>query len=728
MRRSVPFPAGLLLATTALAVYKAAALASEMNGPGGLFWQLLALDLTFLALLALAAAAICRVAAAWLRRLAWAMLALAVAFYLVHTFVLLALDEPMSLFDLARYLPETAVVGTFLDPMTLAAILAFGGMAWFRVHLGRRAVGRVGWLALLLLICGLAAEARAPPPLARYGVVRLGDYAVAVRERPGAIRYSREEAGFYAAAAAPPAEFFRPEPNLVLLIVESLSSANSKRVSGLRDLLGGFDRLAGRGVLFSNFFANHAASEGGIISLLSGFPPLHYPTATPLMFDEFAMQPSVVGEYRRGGYRAEFLTNAELGFIGLDRYLEGLGLDAALGRDEVPAMRDAPRFALDAPSDRLLYDAAMERVESLQAARQPWLLVLATVTTHQPYRHPEGGADEAAEVWRWALAQMTDFVESLERSGFFEEGILLITGDHRHMRPLTGEETARYGDSAKARIPLLAMGRGLPEGVTDTRFFQQSDLLRLLPRIAEPGRPLSPHPVWVERYNRIYGKVDSINRFSVFDESDGGIRGYPVRVAGAALHWTGQRPKFARVVESLVHAQRSAHQFGRDPGGPGCTAAAKSWAYGPSARQGLTVARTAGGGINGPAGPEGAAQVGSLAQGGSPGGSGTALVYRGFLEVERQGIYWFRTPASHRACLSIAGQLVVDQAGAGSGTQGPVELEPGVHPLEFRVVTGEQGGLPSLQWVTPELTRWRWREVPDGQYRLPNRADAQQKG
>ena len=85
------------------------------------------------------------------------------------------------------------------------------------------------------------------------------------------------------------------------------------------------DVLAEEGTLFRNFFANHQASEGGLISLLGGYPPMHFPNASPYMFDEFAIQPSVLAEYRQQGYYTGFLTNSDLGFIGMDHYLHGLG-------------------------------------------------------------------------------------------------------------------------------------------------------------------------------------------------------------------------------------------------------------------------------------------------------------------------------------------------------------------------------------------------------------------
>jgi len=351
-------------------------------------------------------------------------------------------------------------------------------------------------------------------------------------------------------------------------VVESLSSINSEKLSGTPGLLDRFDELADEGLLFGNFFANHQASEGGLIALLGGFPPMHFPTASPYMFDEFAIQDSVLGEYRRQGYFTDFLTNADLSFIGQDRFLHGLGVDRARGRDEVAAMRDAPRVVQGAPPDTLLYREALDSVRQLREKGQPFLLTMATTSTHLPYTNPMGGPDTPAAVWDWSMQQLAGFYKALAGSGFFDHGILLITGDHRQMRPLSDAEIQRYGDSAKARVPLLVIGGGLPRGRTDDRFFQQSDLLRLLGRLNKAGIPLSPHPIWVERYNRKYGHIELIDSLGVFDEADQGHHEYRINDAGDRIEWTGPKPPFARKVEYQIHAQRSRHQQKRQLLGP----------------------------------------------------------------------------------------------------------------------------------------------------------------
>lgn len=554
------YPFGLVLYVLMLAIYKAAMLTIEMDADWYRFLILLGLDSFFLALLLLLALLHGFVQLKWLRITIWVSLTFLSIHYLVDSFVLLALDEHASLFEIGRYAPEWGVVLSFVDTTAYMAIVLLLVSMFVRL----KSTSTVRKFSFVILACtGLLAvqnAASTPRTLQTYAMLSPQDLLEGMAERPVMAFYSDQEIAFYAGLERKAAVIPVSKPDIILLIVESLSSINSERVSGSSGLLSGFDKLSEEGVLFTNFFANHQASEGGLIALLGGFQPMHFPSATPYMFDEFAIQASVINEYRQQGYFTEFLTNADLKFIGLDHFLNGLGLDRSRGRDDVDEMRLAPRIVQDAPSDAFLYREALSTVRSLMASAQPFLLTIATTSTHLPYTHPDGGPDTPQAVWKWSTQQLSDFYSQLLESNYFENGVLLITGDHRQMRPLSEAEIERYGASARARVPLLVIGQPYQGGQIDERFFQQSDLLRLLGRTQEKGAALSPQPIWVERYNRKYGRIELINSLSVFDETDQGHHEYRLKVPGNRIEWLGDRPEFARRVETHIHSQRSLHQ------------------------------------------------------------------------------------------------------------------------------------------------------------------------
>ncbi|HEY5776381.1 MAG TPA: sulfatase-like hydrolase/transferase [Xanthomonadales bacterium] len=563
--RQTDYPLGLILFAVFLAIYKAVSLTLQTGADGYRSLALLGTDTPFLAVLFMFALLQAVSRPKWLRGIFWLMLVIMTIYYLVDSFVLLELAKHPSLFEIGRYLPEWGAVISFFDSVTYFAILSL--LVSMFVYI--RATPAVRKFALVLLITAvlsaLLSNAFAPQSLRTYAMLRPQSLLESLApQHVLATAYSNEEIGFYAGQKPETAAIPASKPDIILLIVESLSSINSRKVSGNDGFLDDFDKLAEEGILFRNFFANHQASEGGLIALLGGFPPMHFPTASPYMFDEFAIQQAVVAEYRQQGYFTDFLTNAELSFIGLNHFLDGLGVDRSRGRDEVETLRSAPRVVQDAPSDAYLYREALSEVRQLRSTGQPFLLTIATTSTHLPYTHPEGGRDTPQAVWKWSMQALLAFYAKLSESGFFDHGILLITGDHRQMRLLSDVEILRYGDSARARVPLLAIGRDYPRGRIDDRFFQQSDLLRMLGKIQKEGIPLSPHPIWVERYNRKYGHIELIDSLGVFDEADQGRHEYRVKVSGNRIEWLDGRPGFARQVESQIHGQRSLHQRKRN--------------------------------------------------------------------------------------------------------------------------------------------------------------------
>lgn len=554
------FPIGLILFGLTLAVYKASIISVDA-GSGWQVWALLiGLDLFYLGFLMFLAIFSGFVKPWILRGSAWLLLVFLTAIYLVDSFVLLALDDHADLFDIGRYALEDGVVLSFFDTAAYMAIalllLSMLLFCDFTTRLKKLSVS----LLVIALTTGIVTEVYTGDAWVRYAMLSPAEVVKSMVPQTIASDYSNEQIAFYAELNREEAAIPASRPDIILVVVESLSSINSNRTSAVGNLLDGFDELAKEGLLFRNFFANHQASEGGVIALLGGFPPMHFPTATPYMFDEFAIQPSVIGEYQRGGYFTEFMTNSDLDFIGLKHFLDGLGLDRSRGRDEFASMRDAVRVVQDAPSDALLYAEAISTQRELSDKHSPFLMVLATTSTHLPYTHPEGGTDTAEEVWDWSLRQLTEFYRQLKQVGFLEGGILLITGDHRQMRRVSEEEILRYGGSARARVPLLVIGRGYAKNTIDDRFFQQSDLLRKLEVSAQPEAMLSPHPIWVERYNRKFGRIELIDKLSVFDQLDEGQHEYKLSISGTHIKWMDDKPSFAGEVERRIHAQRSQHQ------------------------------------------------------------------------------------------------------------------------------------------------------------------------
>ena len=119
------YPVGLVIFALLLAGYKAARLVIEMGADWVSFLTLIGLDAFYVSLLLLIALLQAHTRQQWLRIISWVLLVLMTLFYLVDSFVLLALDEHANLFELGRYVPEWGVVLSFFDSSAYLAILLF---------------------------------------------------------------------------------------------------------------------------------------------------------------------------------------------------------------------------------------------------------------------------------------------------------------------------------------------------------------------------------------------------------------------------------------------------------------------------------------------------------------------------------------------------------------------------------------------------------------------------
>jgi hypothetical protein len=398
-----------------------------------------------------------------------------------------------SIDELTKFAGETQAIDTFVRPMlagpgwTLMLALAVMGLLAAIValvvceprmrHAGRWALGSAAAGALVAQGLAQATPQEYHAPYLRNAVEAF--FSAPSRQRP----YS---AGFRQSLAAKPGTQTRcgpaldRRPDLILLVVESLSAYQSKLFSGLEDWTPELDALAEQGLRLPNFLANGVTTEEGLISLLTGEPPMARGDS-PTVFESFMHPVDSVPRMLAGqGYRSVFLTTGDRGFLGKGRWLSAIGFDTVEGH-ESPFYRGMPRFHFQAAADEALYARALKQLEQLDAldhgaGERPVFLMLETVSSHHPYIEPHTGERSQEAVFRYTDRQIGEFARDLKARGFFEHGVLMIVGDHRAMMPMSHRELARFGDSAYARVPFVVIGHDAPPQEIGQRF-SQNDLL-----------------------------------------------------------------------------------------------------------------------------------------------------------------------------------------------------------------------------------------------------------
>lgn len=107
----------------------------------------------------------------------------------------------------------------------------------------------------------------------------------------------------------------------------------------------------------------------------------------------------------------------------------------------------------------------------------PWFATVETVTSHIPYADPATGLPDTQASFRYADRWAGWFVRQLEARGFFEHGVLIITGDHRAMTAVEPGEKETLGEAYTALVPFVLIDRLRPPGERIDTLLKQADLV-----------------------------------------------------------------------------------------------------------------------------------------------------------------------------------------------------------------------------------------------------------
>lgn len=266
--------------------------------------------------------------------------------------------------------------------------------------------------------------------------------------------------------------------NIIILMVESLSSYQSSFFSGINNWTPNLDSIAKRNISFLNFYANGFNTEDGYIAVLTGLLPISSPSEYsdfgPISFRGFEnITDSLPNIIKSNGYETYFLSSGDMMLSGEGQWAESIGFDYIEGSSH-PYYDGLKRYHFNSVPDAALYERAMAIIS--QIGSNPYFMFISTLSNHPPFINPETDKISKEGVVRYVDKKIGLFYNKLKSEGFFKTGIMLITGDHRAMVPLSKTEIDTYGAiRAPAKIPLV-ISYGDTARYVERNCFQQTDI------------------------------------------------------------------------------------------------------------------------------------------------------------------------------------------------------------------------------------------------------------
>ena len=270
-------------------------------------------------------------------------------------------------------------------------------------------------------------------------------------------------------------------PNVILIIMESFAST---KIDCLRSqypyvLTPGFDSLASRGILFTNFYSAGTHTCSGLFNTLTGSPHLFGKVLMKQVpgHGTYRGLPAIL---RANGYHTLFFTTQDPQFDNMQGFVRANGVEEVYS---VFDYRGAEQLSWLGVPDHVMFDYAYDRLKRTAATKGRFFATLLTGSNHGPWLYPdvpferipdsEPRHDEfnSLKYSDWALAR---FVNMLASDSAFRNTLFVVTADNGYMYDVTTDL-----DLSILEIPLLLYNTDWhwQQGIVNDRLGCQLDIL-----------------------------------------------------------------------------------------------------------------------------------------------------------------------------------------------------------------------------------------------------------
>jgi phosphoglycerol transferase MdoB-like AlkP superfamily enzyme len=287
------------------------------------------------------------------------------------------------------------------------------------------------------------------------------------------------------------------------------------------EILPKFNELRKQGLYFATVYASGDRTNKGVPAILSGYPAM--PNTTIIHSPAKAEKLPVLSRiFKARGYATPFFYGGEPEFANIKSYLLHGGFDPIIGKNDFSAS--------DMNSKWGAHDGVvMKRVlEKLNKETRPFFATWLTLSSHEPFETPVAkafkGSDNTTKFLNslhYTDTVLGDFIDECKKQPWWQHTLILITGDHGHPLPETGNKADDF------RIPMLWLGGALNKtGMIVNRPASQLDIpatlagqFKLDPKLFPFSKNILSEKsrAWAFfSFNNGFGFVDSAGRV-VFD-------------------------------------------------------------------------------------------------------------------------------------------------------------------------------------------------------------------
>ncbi|MCU0474211.1 MAG: LTA synthase family protein [Bacteroidales bacterium] len=246
-------------------------------------------------------------------------------------------------------------------------------------------------------------------------------------------------------------------PNIIFIVLESFGNALIGPFGGDSLTTPNLNRYIKEGVVFSDFYASGNRTDKAMPAILNGYPaqPANSIIKEP---EKTQSLPGIIKTLNALGYTSSFWYGGEINFANFNSFIINSGFSQIITMDDFSPELKYSSWGIP---DNLLFKTLMD---SLKKIREPFLKVVLTLSSHEPFDVPmepvfEGNDDmtKFRNSIYYSDKSLGEFLDWAKGTEWWGNTLLILVADHCRRN---SNEVLVY-DEEIFRIPMVWLGGAL---------------------------------------------------------------------------------------------------------------------------------------------------------------------------------------------------------------------------------------------------------------------------
>lgn len=301
------------------------------------------------------------------------------------------------------------------------------------------------------------------------------------------------------------------KPNVIVIIMESMSAGKMARFGNTENLTPFMDSLVLNSVSFDNYYTAGKHTFNGVFSTLYSYPAL-YTQHTMKQIKEYN---GISGVLQEHGYSTTYFTTHDSQFDNIEGFLRANSFQNIISQADYPA--EEIKTTLGVPDD-FMFRFSIPVINNLHKNNQPFFVAFMTASDHGPYYIPEyftpKQTDAKKQVIEYADWSLSQFIKDAKQQPWFDNTIFVFTADHGAAMNTTYDLSLNYFHS-----PLVFYAPKMLKNRICTQISSQLDVFPTIMGLLQQDYINNTLGVDLFREKRPYAIINDDDKIGILDST-----------------------------------------------------------------------------------------------------------------------------------------------------------------------------------------------------------------